>query len=106
MPVVRHLEGSAWTIYNGGSECKCFAQGEEREMTRELADYLVTTFPGHFKIVSDKAAKGAAVAAPEKTAAMKAPAKRKAPAKKAPAKKAPAKKAPAKRKAPAKKGKS
>ena len=101
MVIVRHLEGSAWTVYNGGSECKGFAQGEEREMTRELADYLISTFPGHFKIVSDKAAKGAAVAAPEKTAAMKAPAKRKAPAKKAPAKKAPAK-----RKAPAKKGKS
>lgn len=89
MPVVHHLEGSAWSVYNGGFKCKNFKQGEKREVTKELADYLVSTFPGCFAIVKAQAIE---VEKPEVNRAMKAPKKRKPAAKKAPAKKAPAKK--------------
>ena len=82
MPDIRHLESSPWAVYNGGSGCKGFAQGEVREVSEELAGYLLATFPGCFEEVGGKAAKSAAVSKPAKNAAAKAPAKRKAPAKK------------------------
>ena len=76
MPSLRHLESSPWAVYNGG--CRGFAQGEVREVSEDVAEFLLDTFPGCFERVGGKATKSAAVAAPKKTAAMGAPAKRKA----------------------------
>ena len=82
MPKLLHLEGSDLApAYSGGERCRDFKVGETREVTEELASYLLATFPGCFKRVGSKT-KSAAVSAPEKDGAMKAPAKRKAPAKK------------------------
>ena len=80
MALVRHLESSPWPVYNGGSRCKGFEQGEVRECSQELADYLVGTFPGCFSIEGEDAKpppESAAVAAPSKDRSVKAPAKKK-----------------------------
>tara|TARA_R100001230_G_C5570273_1_gene92201 strand:- start:253 stop:507 length:255 start_codon:yes stop_codon:yes gene_type:complete len=76
MALVRHLESSPWPVYNGGSRCKNFVQGEERECSEELASYLCDTFPGYFELVKPKKAKAAAPKAPAKNRAMKEPVKR------------------------------
>ena len=81
MPAVRHLTTSSWPVYNGGSRGKNFAQGEGREVSDDLAEYLINTFPGCFEIVTKKT-KSAAVGKPTKAAVAKAPRKRRAPAKK------------------------
>ena len=88
MPSIRHLESSPWAVYNGGSQCKGFVSGEVRQLPEDVAEYLLSTFPGCFERVGGKTTESAAVAAPEKHAAAKPPAKRKAATKrKAPAKK-------------------
>ena len=79
MPMVHHLDTSPWNVYNGGSECKGFKQGESREVSKELADYLVGTFPGCFEVVKAQAVE---IEKPEVNRAMKAPKKRKPAAKK------------------------
>ncbi|QDP48286.1 MAG: hypothetical protein Unbinned4944contig1000_10 [Prokaryotic dsDNA virus sp.] len=81
MVKVRHLASSPWPVYNGGSGCKGFAQGEVRECSEDQAEYLLGTFPGCFEKVEEKAI-SAAVQSPPKTTAAKAPRKRKPRAKK------------------------
>tara|TARA_Y100000361_G_C10910876_1_gene213935 strand:- start:123 stop:404 length:282 start_codon:yes stop_codon:yes gene_type:complete len=86
MPALLHLESSPWAVYNGGLRCKGFKQGEVREVSNDLADYLLSTFPGCFEVQDAQASE---VAKPEVNRAMKAPAKKRAPAKKKAAPKKP-----------------
>ena len=90
MARVEHLAGSAWWVYSGklpGAR-QAWRQGDQRDVPQATADYLTSTFPDGFALVSASAP--AAPSAPEVNRAMKPPPKRKAATKK-PAARKPAK---------------
>lgn len=103
MPIVEHLEQSAWWVYSGKmpGTGRAWLQGERREVPQATADYLTRTFPEGFAVVSVTAP--AAPSEPEVNRAMKPPPKRKAAPRKAATKKPATKKAATKKPAKAKK---
>ena len=87
MPAVRHIAGSPFRFFQGlnPDTSKPWPVGEVRDVSKDVADYLISEYPTAFEPAS--IVQASAPAEPDVDRAVKSPPKRKAPTKrKAPAK--------------------
>lgn len=81
--LLRFLGGDLGTTYRGSRAgvFKLWHVGQDREVPKETAEYLLSCFPGCFEVVTPLV-ETAAEEKPKKSRAIKSPAKKRAPAKK------------------------
>lgn len=79
MPVIRFKAHGAFTRYFGAVVDAPFVDGDQREVTDNVAEYLLNHYGAYFTLVKPERVKAVVAEAPSKTVVKaKAPAKKKA----------------------------